>query len=525
MLDLVIKNVKIYDGTEAAAYVADIGIRNERICEIGKVEEDCAREHIDAAGLCVMPGFIDTHCHSDMALLYDRQHANGIQQGITTEILGQDGLSYAPLSHDNLEMYARYLRGLNGWFEDIPLNFSSVSEYLDRFDKKVAPNVVYQVPHGTLRLEAMGFHDRPLSGYALARTQDLMRRSFEEGAVAFSTGLSYYPCSYADTKEMIELCRICAEYDVPYVTHTRTVFRGEPFDATLEAIRIAREAGCRLHFSHFRTGPDNCGRTAELMEPIEKAIADGMKITLETYPYYSGSGYAVIFLPPWAVEGGYEATLERLGNPVLRAEICEGMRQNTIPTAGTFTHLRKNEIYVGMDFTEVAKLRGTTVENMICDILLEEELDVGYYSNPVQSREIREQMDKDFIWLLTRPYYMVCSDSIPYGLKPHPRSFGTFPRFLRLAREQGIGFDVMANRMAAVPARIFGLKDRGIIAKGYYGDLVLLDEDKVTDKATYQNPRRAPEGIKHVIINGQIAVYDEKVTGLFAGHALRKERR
>lgn len=524
MLDLVIKNVKIYDGKETDPFVADLGIGKERIVEIGTVAEDCARDCIDASGLCAMPGFIDTHCHSDMTLLYDRQHANGIQQGITTEILGQDGLSYAPLSKDNLEMYAKYLRGLNGWFEDIPLNFSSVSEYLNRFERKSAPNVAYQVPHGTVRLEAMGFHDRPLNGYALDRAKELMRQAFEEGAVAFSTGLSYYPCSYADTKEMIELCKVCTEYDVPYVTHTRTVFRGESFDATAEAIRIAQEAGCRLHFSHFRTGPDNCGHPEALMEPIEKALKSGMKVTLETYPYYSGSGYAVIFLPPWAVEGGYEATLDRLEDPSLRERICKGMLENTIPTAGTFTHLRKNEEYIGMDFKEVASIRGTTVENMMCDVLLEEELDVGYYSNPTQSREVREQMDRDFIWLVTRPYYMVCSDSIPYGLKPHPRSFGTFPRFLRLAREQGVSFSVMANRLSAVPARTFGLKDRGVISKGYYGDLVLLDEKRVTDKATYRNPRRAPEGIRHVVVNGRIAVYDEKVTGLFAGHALRRER-
>lgn len=522
MLDLIIRNVKIYDGKESAPYVADIGIRGERICEIGRLGETEGKDEIDGRGLCAMPGFIDTHCHSDMTLLYDRQHANGLAQGITTEVLGQDGLSYAPLSPDNLKMYAKYLRGLNGWFEDVPLDFGSVSEYLKRFDKKAGPNVAYQVPHGTVRLEAMGFHDQPLSGYALDKAKDLMRRAFEEGAVAFSTGLSYYPCSYADTKEMIELCRVCAEYDVPYVTHTRTVFREEPFDATLEAIEIAKEAGCRLHFSHFRTGPDNCGRAEELMAPIEKAIAEGMRITLETYPYYSGSGYAVIFLPPWAVEGGYEATLERLKNPALREKICEGMRKNTIPTTGTFTHLRKNEEYVGMDFAEVARMRGTSNENMICDILLEEELDVGYYSNPVEDEEKRAQMDRDFVWLLTRPYYMVCTDSIPYGLKPHPRSFGTFPRFLRLSREQGVSFGTLANRMAANPAAVFGIRDRGVIENGYYADLVLLDEKKVTDTATYRDPRRAPEGIAHVIVNGRIAVYKEKVTGLFAGRAIKR---
>lgn len=522
MFDLIIKNAKIYDGTEKGVYQADIGIIGEKICRIGNLSGEEYRDMIDAGGQAVMPGFIDTHLHSDMTLLFDRQHANGICQGITTEILGQDGLSYAPLSTDNLNMYAKYLRGLNGFFPDVSLDFNTVGEYLSKFHQKVAPNVAYQVPHGTIRLEAMGFHDRPLTGYALDKAKDLMRQAFEEGAVAFSTGLSYYPCSYSDTNELIELCKVCTEYDVPYVTHTRTVFRGEPFDATLEAIEIAKHAGCKLHFSHFRTGPDNCGHVQELMQPIENAIKDGMKITLETYPYYSGSGYAVIFLPPWAVEGGYEATLERLANPKLRDAICQGMRQNTIPTTGTFTHLKKNEQYVGMDFDDVAKLRCQTNEDMICDILLEEGLEVGYLSNPTEDEEKRLRMDKDFIELLSKPYYMVCTDSIPYGFKPHPRSFGTFPRFLRLAREQGMSYNTIAQRMAANPAKTFNLKKRGIIQEGNFADIVILNEETVTDTATYCNPRRGPKGITHVIINGKMVVYEEKVTGLFPGYALKR---
>ncbi len=523
MFDLVVKNGKIYDGSEQEAYIADIGIIGDKIAEIGSLSSAETRDELDATELCVMPGFIDTHLHSDMLLLYDRQHANGLNQGITTELLGQDGLSYAPLSKDNLEMYARYLGGLNGYFEDIPLNFHTVEEYLGKFHKKVATNVAYQVPHGTVRLEALGFHDKPLTGYALDRAKDLMREAFEEGAVAFSTGLSYYPCSYSDTDELVELCKVCAEYDVPFVTHTRTVFRDGIFDATEEAIEIARRAGCKLHFSHFRTGPDNAGMSKKLMEPIEKSIAEGMCITLETYPYYSGSGYAVIFLPLWATEGGYAAVLKRLADKSLRKDIIKGMKENTIPPSGTFTHLKKYGHYVGMNFEDVARERGQSVEDMLCDILLEENLDVGYYSNPTTDENICRLLDEDFVWLLSRPYYMICSDSIPYGFKPHPRSFGTFPRFLRLAREHGMSYETFANRAAAMPAKTFRLKDRGRIMKGCYGDLVILDGEKVTDNATYKDPRRGPSGIKHVVVNGRIAVYDEKVTGLFSGYALKRD--
>jgi N-acyl-D-amino-acid deacylase len=523
MYDLIIRNAKIYDGNEGKPYVADIAVKGDKIDAIGDFQNAEAIESIDVKNMAVMPGFIDTHCHSDMSLLHDRQHANGIAQGITTELLGQDGLSYAPLSPDNLLMYTKYLAGLNGYYPEVPLDFNSVETYLNKFHKSVAPNVAYQVPHGAVRLEALGFNDKPLTGYALSKAKDLLRKSFDEGAVAFSTGLSYYPCSYSDTQELIELCKVSAEYDAPFVVHTRSVFRGESFDPNLEAIQIAKEAGCRLHFSHFRTSPDNCGKTEELLAPIEEAIKEGLKVTLETYPYYSGSGYAVIFLPDWSVEGGYEATLERLADTKLREKICDGMRKNTIPTLGTFTHLTKNEQYIGMDFNEVAKLRGQSNEDMMCDILLEENLDVGYFANPTLDQEVRAVLDKDFIQLIKKPYYMVCTDAISHGLKPHPRTFGTFPKFLRLAREQGISYATMANRLSKNPAKTFKLSKRGTIEAGNFADLVVINEDTVTDNATYQNPRRAPKGIPYVIVNGKIAVYDEKVTGVFAGQAIKRD--
>jgi len=514
----------IYDGSTNPAYRADIGIIDDKIVEIGNLKNEQFRDEIDASGLCIMPGFIDTHVHSDMMLLYDRQHANGLCQGITTEILGQDGLSYAPLSTDNLKMYVKYLAGLNGYFEDVSLDFKDVGGFLNKFDKKTSINVAYQIPHGAIRLEALGFNDIPLKGYALDKAKDLMRKGFEQGAVAFSTGLSYYPCSYCDTDELVGLCKVCAEYDAPFVIHTRSVFRGIPIDPVDEAIEVARRSGVRLHFSHFRTGDNNCGKAPELMAPIKKAMEEGIKITLDLYPYYSGSGYAVIFLPPWGVEGGYEVTLERLRNPLLRKRIIDGMKANTIATAGTFTHLNKNETYVGMDFEDVARERNQSVEDMICDILVEENLEVGYFANPTRNMEKREQMEKDFVWLLSRPYYMVGTDGIPLGFKPHPRAFGTFPRFLKLAKQYGMSYEDFANRTSTLPAEVFRMKGRGKIAKDYFADIVIFDPENVKDNATYINPRKAPDGIEYVIVNGKIAVYKEKVTGLFAGRAIRREK-
>jgi N-acyl-D-amino-acid deacylase len=523
LFDLVIKNGTIYDGSTNQAYKADIGIIKDKIVEVGDLKTYKSRDEIDASGLCIMPGFIDTHVHSDMALLYDRQHANGLYQGITTEILGQDGLSYAPLSPDNLKMYSKYLRGLNGWFEDVSLDFKDVNEFLNKFDKKISINVAYQIPHGAIRLEALGFNDVPLKGYALDKAKDLMRKGFEQGAVGFSTGLSYFPHSYSDTDELVELCKVCVEYDAPFVIHYRTVFRDTPFDPVEEAIEVARRSGVRLHFPHFRTDENTCGKAPELMAPIEKAMEEGIEITLELYPYYTGSGDVSCFLPPWVVEGGYEATLERLRNPLLRKRIIDGMKVNTFATAGTFTHLKKNETYVGMDFEDVAKERNQSVEDMICDLLIEENFEVGMRGNPTMNMEKREQMDKDFVWLLSRPYYMVGTDGIPLGFKPHPRAFGAFPRFLKLAKQHGMSYEDFANRTSFLPAKVFKLKNRGKIAEDYFADLVVFDPENIRDNATYKNPRRAPDGIEYVIVNGKIAVYKEKVTGMFSGQAIRRE--
>jgi len=523
MLDVILRGGTVVDGTGKPAFTADLGVKDGRIVRIGNLADRNAELVLDVTGLHLLPGFIDTHVHSDMALLHDWQHANGLHQGVTTEILGQDGLSYAPLSQENLEEYAFFNRGLNGYYPDVKLDFHSVSEYLDRFDQSIGINVAYNVPHGTVRLEALGFHDAPLTGYPLQKAKNLLREAFKQGAVGFSTGLSYYPHSFSDTKEMVELCSVAAEYGVPLVIHLRSVPRpGVTLPAVQEAIEIGRLSGCAVHFSHFRTGPGSAGKTRGLVAPLEEAIARGQKVTAECYPYYSGSGYPMVCLPPWANEGGSKAILARLADPGLRPALEEGMRRNAAKADGTFTHVPSHPEYVGRDFRDVAKQECRTVEGLICDLLLENELDVGYFSNPDGTDEQKAQVDRDLVWLLSRPYYMCGSDAIPYGRLPHPRAFGTFPRFLRLARENGMKVEDFAYHTSHLPAMTFGLRDRGTLTEGAFADIVALDYMKTTDQSTYSNGRRPPKGIQYVLVNGQLAVDEGKVNGIFNGRALRK---
>jgi len=524
-MDIAIKNGEVIDGTGKQRYRADVYVKDGKIEAIARGSEQYeARETIDAQGSVVTPGFIDTHVHSDIMLLWDRQHANGLYQGITTEVLGQDGLSYAPLSKDNLNMYAKYLAGLNGR-PDIAWDWSTVLDYRRKFDGTVAVNTVYQVPHGALRLETVGAGDVPLTGEHMRKAKELLDRGLKEGAAALSTGLSYFPGSYCDTEELVELCRTVADNNSLYVTHTRSVYRGEYFDPNVEAIEIAERSGAKLHFSHFRTTPETAGKVEQVMKDIDAAYNRGVDLTLELYPYPSGSGYAVIFLPPFVVDGGFDAALERLADRSLRGKIIDGIERNLIACYGHFTHLPKNAQYIGKSFAEVAMERGQSVPDMICDILLEEKLEVGFFTTPpFDDLPTWEQINKDALELLSRPYYMVGSDGIPLGKNPHPRAFGTFPRLLRFCREYGFSLETMINRMTKTPAERFGLKGRGVIAQGMAADLVVFDPVNVTDTATYQLSRSAPVGISHVLVNGEVAVRHEKVTGIFAGKALTSQR-
>lgn len=521
MYDIVLQGGTVIDGTERQGFVADIALKDGKIAGIGKYSHNEADLLIDAKDYVVCPGFIDTHVHSDVYLLWDRQHASALYQGVTTEILGQDGMSYAPLSKKNLEMYFQYLAGVNG-NPDIPLNWSTVKEYRRKFDGTVAINTAYQVPHGALRLETVGFKDVPLVGKDLDKAKKLLAESIDQGAVALSTGLSYFPGSYSDTDELIELSKVLAKKDSIYVTHLRTVFKGERFDPVWEALEIGRKSGCKIHFSHFRTGPNNAGRVDELMKDIDQAYQEGLDLSLELYPYAYGSSTGVIHLPPWVVEGGYEETLNRLADKKLRHQIEKDIEKLFPVIEGVFSALPsgKNNDLLGLTFQQAANKRDTTVAKLLCDLLLEEKLAVGICGEPPKDSKIIEQIEQDCLELLERPYYMVGSDAIYLGENPHPRAFGTFPKLLRLCREKRFPLEKMINRMTMVPAERFGLCDRGVIQVGKAADVVIFDPNTVTDTATLENSRSAPVGIKHVIVNGKVAVHDGKVTGIFAGKSL-----
>ena len=308
MFDIIISGGTVVDGTGSPGIRADVGINGERIESISDLSQAGARRVIDATGLTGSPGFIDSHAHSDGVLLWDPQHANGIRQGVTTEILGQDGLSYAPLSPDNYRTYRRYLSGILGEPPE-DLDMSSVEAFRSHYHKKVAINTAYNVAHGAIRLETLGFTDKPLVGDALEEAKRLVREGMEQGAVGFATGMSYHPNAWSDTAELVELCKVVAKFGGVYATHLRDVNTARGFGGgqVPEALEIGRQSGVKVHFSHYRTQASNAGQVAERMELIDKAKAEGVDCTLELYPYPTGSSFPLSFLPSYAHEGGPDA--------------------------------------------------------------------------------------------------------------------------------------------------------------------------------------------------------------------------
>jgi N-acyl-D-amino-acid deacylase len=377
-----------------------------------------------------------------------------------------------------------------------------------------------------VRLEVLGFRDLPLQGEALDMARRLVREGIEQGAVGFSTGSSYYPGPWSTTDELIELCRVVRELGGVFMCEPRraNVERAYGGGGVPEALHIARETGVPLHFAHFRTSAQNAGKTDELMAEIDAAKAQGVDCTLDVYPYPAGSSIPVSYLPSYAQDGGPDAIVRRLEDPGERARIARYLEEEHMErlVEVVFSYLPRNRELEGLSLNEVSARRGTPLGETLCDLLLEEDLSAGYVGAPPESPGLFRQVSRDCIQLLARPDYMVCSDITPAGGMPHPRSYGAFPRFLgRLRREFDVlSLEQMVNRMTDSPARRFGLTKRGRVQKGFYADLVVFDPEHVIDTATYDDPKQFPVGIPFVLVNGRVAVDNERCTGVMAGQAV-----
>ncbi|PSM39421.1 N-acyl-D-amino-acid deacylase [Streptomyces dioscori] len=538
MLDLVIRDVDVVDGSGGPSFRADVGIEGGRITTVMQeaAAAGClrpvARRVVDAEGLVLAPGFIDMHAHSDLALLRDPDHSAKVAQGVTLEVIGQDGLSYAPVDDRTLAEVRRAITGWNGSGDDIDFSWRSVGEYLDRLDhgfggEGIAVNAAYLIPQGAVRMLAVGWDDREATPEELGRMRQLVADGMREGAVGMSSGLTYTPGMYAKDAELTELCRVVAEYDGYYCPHHRSYGAGA-LDAYREMVELTREAGCSLHLAHATMNFGvNKGRGSELLALLDEALDGGADISLDTYPYTPGCTTLVAMLPSWASEGGPEATLARLRDggtagrirhhmEVVGSDGCHGVpiEWDTIEISGVADPALAS--YVGRTVQESADARGeapwTTARRLL--------LDDGLGSTILQHVGHEENVQT----IMRHRVHTGGSDGILRGDKPHPRAYGTFPQYLgRYVRELGVlGLEECVAHLTSRPAARLRLPDRGLVREGYRADLVLFDPETVAAGSTFAVPRTLPTGIPHVLIDGRFVIEDGRRTGVLAGRAVRR---
>ncbi len=512
--DTLIRGARIFDGSGAAAVPGDVGIRGDRIAGVGDLAGATAKTTIDAAGRCVCPGLVDAHIHTDLMLLADPAQAGSIYQGVTSHVIGQDGVSYAPASPATQRYFRDYFAAING--DPVsPKTWSSVREYLDAVDG-AAVNAAYLLPHGTIRYEVMGHENRPPTGAELARMQALVAQGMAEGAVGISSGLEYLPGGYADTEELVAVCEPVGRAGGVYVTHMRSYQIPKVEEAFWETIEIGRRARLPVHISHYN------GRAEQLGGLIERAVAAGADVSYETYPYMAGCTIlAMKGLPQWVQEGGGAATLKRLADPAIRQRLVPWFTDPVDSWEAfqiTYADLPEDRRFEGLRISEAARLRGQEVGDFICDILIRNRFRVAAIIHASWRTEA------DVRALASRPEHMGGSDGIYTGSRPHPRGWGSFARFLQYAQEDHVlPLETMIHHLSDRPARRFGLHQRGQVRVGWFADLLLFDPARIRARSTYENGAQVAAGMDWVWVNGQAALAKGEATGVLAGRAARPQ--
>ena len=525
MYDYIIKGAEVIDGTGKDAFYTDIGISQGKIATLGEIS-DSQYPVINAKGCVVTPGFIDMHSHSDLELLRQKTPDAKVRQGITTELLGQDGLGVAPVSSKDIGLISDLTAGLLGQLPREKWTWNTFDEYcLELSRRKIPNNVAVLTSHGPIRIKVMGMDNRPANPQELNHMRGLMRETLEAGAFGLSTGLIYPPCSFSTTEELVGLNKEVARRNGIFMVHQRD----EGFHlrrSFAEVTDIASLSGVHLHISHLQAfGKTNWWLMDEIITRADAFIAKGGKLTWERYPYLAGCTVLTAVLPSWTFSSGTEALVKSLRDESFRKaihdEFTKGLDvwhnrsisigwQNIIVSA---VNSAKNRWMEGRTCEDLAKVNNKNPIDFVCDLLAEENLAVTMI-NHYGSEDVLEKV-------LRHPNATVGTDGI-FGGQPHPRLYGTFPRFIHefVNTKKILTLTEAIRKITSFPAGILGLNRRGIIKEGYWADLVIFDPDSFVDTATYDNPCRYPNGIHFVFVNGQIVVDKNGLTKDLPGHVL-----
>lgn len=532
MFDLIIHNARVIDGTGFASYLADVAVKDGMIWQIGDLSGVDAKEVIDAQGKALAPGFIDIHSHSDTTLLADYRGQSHLQQGVTTEVLGQCGGSAVPRTAEMALAQKEMQLRLQPQAE--PFMGTTTAEYLAELERRgISQNIVFVLGQGNLRQIVMNYDDGPANETQLEQMKQLVRQSMAEGSAGISTGLIYAPSIYAATDEIVELAKVAAEYDGIYFTH----MRGENdtvIEAVQEALEIGRRAKIKVQLSHLKAmGRHMWGKSTEILALLDAARKEGIDVTFDQYPYTAAACGLDTVLPPWASIGGKAKMVERLQNPAEKARMLADITNEN--GLGDWISIYKgvgwDQIMItgfppdanleGKMIAEIAADQGKDPWDTCCDLIIRnhgERVSIVYFA-------IGEE---DLERILCHPLQMVGSDTgavsgEPGPGKPHPRAFGSFAGILgKYVREKKLfSLEEGVRKLSSAQAARLQLKDRGLIRPGYRADLVLFDPDTVNAPADYLQPRQYAVGIEAVWVNGVLSVRNGVHTGAKAGMVLR----
>lgn len=529
--DLVIQGGTIVDGSGKPGMTGDVGIRDGRIAQAGgRIDPSTAHRLVDADGLTVSPGFIDTHSHDDAYLLFNPQCPEKLLQGVTTVVIGNCGFSLAPVIEEQRKDMMAFL-GLLGvsHVADALADVTSMGDYLDRLDaSRPALNVLTLVGHQTIRIGAMGMDNRAASPRELDTMKQLAESAMKDGAFGFSTGLNYSPGASAPMDELVEIARVVSRFNGSYATHLRDE-AGRQSEAIEEALAIARQADIRAHISHHKIiGQPNWGQSREHLARIAKARDAGLRVTCDQYPYTAGSTFLAAVLPPLLHVDGPDGFAEKLSDPEIRraarAELENGPL--SIPRDIGLENVvicvsPSRPDYVGRSLANIAGDEGVDPYDVVFDLAAADKMEAMMVVHMMNEGDLKA--------IMRAPFTMVGSDGIPgFGQgRVHPRFTGTFPRILGryVHEEKVLSLEDAIRRMTSLPAETFGIKNKGLARPGFDADLVVFDPQRIADMSTYESPLQKPAGIFQVIVNGRIAAENNEMTGTAAGIVLRSSDR
>ncbi len=521
MIDFLIKNALIVDGSGKQPFIGDVAVEGNTIFDIGDLKKTKAKTVIEANRRIISPGFIDIHSHSDVLFLNGSSILHKLYQGVTTELIGQDGISAAPMTDSSKFFMAEIIEPIAGKIKGGWKSWNMHGFLEALIHQKIQLNVATLTGHSNLRMAVIGHKMAKASQDDLQKMGTLLAESFRQGSIGLSLGLIYQPSSYSDTDELIALGKVVKKYDGVLVAHIRNE-QDQIMDALDEMITIGEKSGCRIHISHLKClGKKNWGKMSKVLDKFDKALDQKIDITFDQYPYNASNTSLSLLLPSWTMEGGYQGFKKLSGNLENRKKILIAIK-DTIESRGGASSIKiasvksdKNRGLTGKSIEYLSESRGMPAEEAVLTLLAEEQLQVMAIYHAISNSDIECAM--------THHLHTVGSDGV-LGEHPHPRAFGAFARIIDHYSEEKKLFplEVAIEKMTSKPAKIMKLNKRGQIKKGYYADLIIFEKEKFIDNASFDNPKQFATGLDWVFINGTSVIHEGKITDSYPGSVLKR---